>query len=538
MRTFILIGAMLCFSAFVNGQTFTTNSSLPLALSGGSQDITGCSSNRSITFNVSGVGTLSSSNQLLEIKVQIKNDRYLEGQIFLKAPNGGPCIQVANHLGDVGFYGSADYILDYDFRAPQPCLTKSPDYKVSSSSGRIHYGANETGNTGVFSTMDDISTLLNGVNADGTWTMYFGRGSLHSSNNHQITGASLHFGDPIAVPAPNPSLGTSCADAYVWDGSPACLTTEGKSNTSNHPSTSTSGCEWLSTSENNLWIAFTPTEPNVCINLSGIRRDNQNPDGVQSIIVQPQNSGSPCSGNWTVVACPRDNIYSSTVGTTLNQNYCFTATPGQTYYLVADGNAGAITDVYLTGTSGLPVLLPIELISFNGNCDEKGNIDFTWSTASETNNAYFTLQQSVDGMNWNQVVKINGNGTTSSVSNYTFKDRQFYPQKVNYFRLKQTDFNGEEKIVRVISVFNCNQPFNGKVQVAPNPTVGFFSIQVTKPENVTDITIFDIDGKTVSNLTNISNTQMLDFSQKQKGMYFLRTTYRDGSKDTQRIFVQ
>jgi hypothetical protein len=122
-----------------------------------------------------------------------------------------------------------------------------------------------------------------------------------------------------------------------------------RQDTANRPGTA--GCGWLATSENNLWIQFTPSTSNVCINISGINYVSGSPNGVQSIIVE---SATPCSGAWTVVNCPRNNIYSSDVGSVMSHNHCFTATPGNTYYLVVDGNAGAITELYLTGISGLP----------------------------------------------------------------------------------------------------------------------------------------------------------------------------------------
>lgn len=99
------------------------------------------------------------------------------------------------------------------------------------------------------------------------------------------------------------------------------------------------------------------------------------------------------------------------------------------------------------------VILPIEIISFEANKNDGYNM-ITWVTATETNNDYFTLERSVDGFNWVEIAAVDGAGTVSTPSFYEYRDYEFIKDTVNYYRLKQTDFNGLFEYFQIIYVSN------------------------------------------------------------------------------------
>lgn len=96
--------------------------------------------------------------------------------------------------------------------------------------------------------------------------------------------------------------------------------------------------------------------------------------------------------------------------------------------------------------------LPIELVRFTGVCNN-GQVTLQWTTASETNNDYFTVQRSLDGTNFEDVTTVPGAGNSSSIINYTAVDYNPYGG-TSYYRLKQTDFDGASKFSDVVAV-NC-----------------------------------------------------------------------------------
>ena len=94
------------------------------------------------------------------------------------------------------------------------------------------------------------------------------------------------------------------------------------------------------------------------------------------------------------------------------------------------------------GVSSISALLPIELTSFTATATESG-YTFNWVTASEKENDYFTLEYSIDGVNFNEIDYVHGAGTTSETSEYEYRWDEAPDFEMIYFRLKQTDYNGE-----------------------------------------------------------------------------------------------
>ena len=75
----------------------------------------------------------------------------------------------------------------------------------------------------------------------------------------------------------------------------------------------------------------------------------------------------------------------------------FTAVAGSTYLIALDGNAGAgcTFDFLIDGI----VALPIELLSFDAK-EHNNEVELKWTTTTEINNDYFTIERSSDATNW------------------------------------------------------------------------------------------------------------------------------------------
>jgi hypothetical protein len=97
----------------------------------------------------------------------------------------------------------------------------------------------------------------------------------------------------------------------------------------------------------------------------------------------------------------------TTVANAGSLNYTHTVAVGTYYYfaeiLEADGNISWTSPVWYTK---LTSPLPIELLSFTGRNTSKGNL-LEWSTATELNNSYFTLQRSQNGLDFFEIAKVN-----------------------------------------------------------------------------------------------------------------------------------
>ena len=112
--------------------------------------------------------------------------------------------------------------------------------------------------------------------------------------------------------------------------------------------------------------------------------------------------------------------------------------------------------------------LPIELLSFTGNYNNS-NVDLVWTTISETNNAYFTLEKSPDAIEFYDIAKIEGVGNSTVKNNYLYTDNNPY-KGINYYRLRQTDFDGKNTTSKVISVdISSSSNKSLSFEVYPNP---------------------------------------------------------------------
>ncbi len=100
--------------------------------------------------------------------------------------------------------------------------------------------------------------------------------------------------------------------------------------------------------------------------------------------------------------------------------------------------------------------LPIELISFTGEKKEKNN-ELFWITATEFNNDYFTVEKTLDGIDFEIVGIENGAGNSNQYLNYSMVDYNVR-NIINYYRLKQTDFDGKYVYSDIISIDNRVEP--------------------------------------------------------------------------------
>jgi hypothetical protein len=105
-----------------------------------------------------------------------------------------------------------------------------------------------------------------------------------------------------------------------------------------------------------------------------------------------------------------------------------------------------------TATTNCAIVLPVSLTSFEVIAVDNSN-ELSWTTASETNNDYFIVEYSTDGKNWKGIQKVQGAGNSNSENTYLTTHRDF-ENEINYYRLKQVDYNGAINTHNIISIDN------------------------------------------------------------------------------------
>ena len=176
--------------------------------------------------------------------------------------------------------------------------------------------------------------------------------------------------------------------------------------------------------------------------------------------------------------------------------------------------------------------LPIELESFNLENQYDKQVLISWTTLSEIENDYFTIERSIDGSNWKVLERISGAGNSTIRLNYTTLDG--YPQQgVNYYRLKQTDFNGDFTYFDIESV-TIKDPLS--LSVYPNPAARQITISA-KGLNPQEVLFYNSIGNQVwldaIEVATLKSTQMnnsYNTSKLKPGIYFVRVGSGDSSQ--------
>ncbi len=145
--------------------------------------------------------------------------------------------------------------------------------------------------------------------------------------------------------------------------------------------------------------------------------------------------------------------------------------------------------------------LPIELLSFSAAVSASSSaVELKWSTATETNNDFFTMERSSNGSNYEVIEKIDGAGNSTQRKDYSMVD-SFPIEGTSYYRLKQTDFNGDYEYFSSIAVEYSKAGSGCILTVYPNPCTSDCTISLSgcdddaSPE--IDIALMDAGGSKV-----------------------------------------
>ncbi|MGE5804201.1 MAG: T9SS type A sorting domain-containing protein, partial [Ignavibacteria bacterium] len=212
--------------------------------------------------------------------------------------------------------------------------------------------------------------------------------------------------------------------------------------------------------------------------------------------------------------------YQVGAGSSIIINYNFgTNTPDKVRARLQDIITGALIDTTISDTGSYTVTdpsvyskliltmiydtpLPVELTSFSASSSNK-DVKLQWSTATETNNRGFSIERKSKNKNsWNTVAFVNGRGTTTELTNYSYTDKNV-PAGIYNYRLKQVDFDGGFEYSKTVE-FEVNAPKKFALeQNYPNPFNPSTIINYQIPQDgIVTLKIYDVIGGEVRTLIN------------------------------------
>ena len=190
----------------------------------------------------------------------------------------------------------------------------------------------------------------------------------------------------------------------------------------------------------------------------------------------------------------------------------------------------AIDDISITASATLPV----ELVNVSAKETRLGN-EITWTTMSELNNSHFIVEHRLADGSFVSLGRIEGNGTTTSETHYTFTHVAFSVGD-NYYRLKQVDFDGKFEYSQTLLVRNVLNE-DKRLLLYPNPassgiTAQYFSVKDSEAHFV----ITDLSGRVILEMEQAlmkgEDNYSIDVSTFEKGQY-LFIVLEDGKRTVQ-----
>lgn len=283
---------------------------------------------------------------------------------------------------------------------------------------------------------------------------------------------------------------------------------------------------FYATDDYNEQISFTI---NGSINMGSITSQFSNPalqvnasdpdgDAITSIKIY---YGVPGSGSMPTLLTSVSN------SSVLNFTHSFAS--GTYYYYAeiteADGNLSWTAPIWYTKN----ISLPVQLLSFTGYHHNQSN-HLIWKTASESNNDYFIVERSTDGVNFIGIAKVKGQGSTSALSVYEIEDNSLNA-KYNYYRLRQVDFNGTTDYSTIILLESSKEI---PVKIYPNPVTDLVQLDLTGYTEAVQINISNLEGKSFySSGAVVEKIKQISVTEFPAGVYLLQlksefslTTYK------------
>jgi hypothetical protein len=180
-------------------------------------------------------------------------------------------------------------------------------------------------------------------------------------------------------------------------------------------------------------------------------------------------------------------------------------------------------------------VLPVELLFFRAAPDKDG-VDLSWATATESNNSYFTVERSRDGVSFEDVERVDTkafSGNSSIRLDYTGRDASPYAG-VSYYRLRQTDLDGHSSYSKIASVSFDKL---SSIRIFPNPTSGPVYVSgLSGNETVVRAEWYDVGGRLLlQQSVPAQNGGATLYPHFNNGVYLLKIIASDGSIKLQNV---
>ncbi|MFM2285971.1 MAG: hypothetical protein RLZZ543_1468 [Bacteroidota bacterium] len=191
-------------------------------------------------------------------------------------------------------------------------------------------------------------------------------------------------------------------------------------------------------------------------------------------------------------------------------------------------SSGSISNFspFTLGSTSSENPLPVHLVHF-GATPVNNEVALDWTTVSESNNNYFSIESSPDAVNFTEIGRVSGAGNSNTTLNYRSVDPRPHAG-VSYYRLKQVDFDGKFMYSN-IEVVSMSTLWDSDIVLSPNPVLSSVDIRLDPDDfHNPSIEIRDMQGRLLLVKDGITvdpqKPVRIDLSEFPHGLYFLQVS--------------
>lgn len=255
------------------------------------------------------------------------------------------------------------------------------------------------------------------------------------------------------------------------------------------------------------------------------------------------------TANWTAPAVGTVDNYQLDVSTSPNfssfvagynslnvgnvTNYVVSGlTTGTTYYYRVRANkttlAGQGANSYASISAVPSTTLPAQWGIFTATAAGT-TVNLHWTTQTEINSDYFTVQRSTDGIQYTDLSRHTAAGQSVEKKEYNYTDNQV-AEGINYYRIRLTDKDGSQTYSPIRSVNFRNTP-EAAVRLYPSPASEYLYIDIQDAALHNSIcTIYNLQGQVMMQFKVTRGTEKKNISSLLPGYYVLRFANGHSSK--------
>lgn len=176
-------------------------------------------------------------------------------------------------------------------------------------------------------------------------------------------------------------------------------------------------------------------------------------------------------------------------------------------------------------------VLPVRVVGFKAMADQ-GKTILNWSTLSEVNFDYFTIEKSTNGQYFEEVARIKGAGNSTEKIGYSWTG---LTAGSAYYRLKATDFDGYTEYHG--TVFLAVPEITLDYKVYPNPVAG----RIINVKSATKLHVAKLTGMNGQHIAlEINDTDFqaqLELPDETREGYYMLTLVFENKSVVQKIVI-